>query len=165
MSKPSTHDAALMQLIELAQAAAQAKVDEDVNRVGRARLTEAVRARRGRIHVGEWLATAFLQPRWLQLAGAAAVVCLLGGVVWSLAARPIGFVVKGQATAQSYVRATDARPLDVEFSDGTQIHVDAGSSFRVEGRQHRGARIIVERGRADVTVAHHVGSDWRFVAG
>lgn len=160
MNQTFTEDAGFERLVELARQAAAAPVDPDVDRSGRARLVASV-TRMG----SRWrYLTVWLEPI-PKMAWAAVLVFIVGGFAWGLASRPIGFVVRGLDRPESYVRAANDRPVDVDFSDGTRIHADAGARLRVEERSSRGARILLERGRAMVQVAHRAGARWCFVAG
>jgi hypothetical protein len=160
MNEPDAKDENLARLVSLAKVAAAEPIDPVIDRLGRARFVE----RAGRLnHVRRfWLGWFGPIPR---VAWAVAAGLVLAGFVWGLASRPLGFIVRGMPTVGTYVRAGDDRPVDVDFSDGTSIHAEAGTRLRIDDRRVRGARILLERGRAFAQVAPRAGSSWCFVAG
>ncbi len=160
MSHPSVQDAGFEQLVELAKQAASSSVDPVIDRMGRARLVE--RVLRSSSSKRFWVGWFGPVPK---MAWVTVVVFVVGGFVWGLASRPIGFVVREAAESEAYVRAADDHPVDIDFSDGSRIHADTGARLRIEERSSRGARILLERGRAMVHVAHRAGANWCFVAG
>ena len=145
--------------VGLAKRYAETPIDPLVDRIGRARLVEQVARAPGRRRI--LTSTVFAVPKtaWL-----AAIAFVVGSFVWGLASRPVEFVVRGTASSEPYVRVGD-RPVDVDFSDGTRIHVATGARLRIEERGSRGARILVERGGATVSVAKRVRANWLFLAG
>jgi len=160
VSHSSPREAGFDGLIELAKEAAAVPCDPVIDRIGRARLAQRVTC--SRFNRRDW-------ARWFgpvpKLAWAALIAVVIGGFAWGLASRPICFVVRGADRAESYVRAADDRAVDVDFSDGTRIHADAGARLRIEARSSRGARVLLESGRATAQVAHRAGAQWCFVAG
>ena len=96
---------------------------------------------------------------------AAAVVVTIGIAVVFWPTTELGFEVRGgEVAAGGYVRAAQ-REATLAFSDGTTIDLDAGSASRVMEVDDRGARILLERGRAMVAVRHLPGASWAFAAG
>src|SRR5262249_24348537 len=85
--------------------------------------------------------------------------------VWALSVRSISFEVEGAPRDGGYVRAGRDKPATVHFSDQTTVLAAAGTRLRVEETNARGARVLVEQGRADVQVEHRPASEWMFVAG
>lgn len=61
--------------------------------------------------------------------------------------------------------AAESGPLDVRFSDGSTISMDAGAGLRVVDPSERGADVVVERGRALVDVVHRTKTRWTVRAG
>jgi TolA-binding protein len=53
----------------------------------------------------------------------------------------------------------------VEFTDGSTLRAEPGSRLRVDDPKSNGARVLIERGRAEVNIAHRAGSDWSFLGG
>ncbi len=61
--------------------------------------------------------------------------------------------------------AATSTPLELRFSDGSVVTLAPGASARVESFDLRGARVLLERGRAEARVHHTAQSAWRFAAG
>jgi hypothetical protein len=78
--------------------------------------------------------------------------------------RALSFEVAGAARDGDYVRASNA-PAKLTFSDQTTVLGAPGARLRVEAMNERGARVLVERGHADVHVQHRTSTAWTFVAG
>ena len=51
------------------------------------------------------------------------------------------------------------------MSDGSVVRADPGSRLRVDDPKSDGARVLIERGRAAVSVSHRAGSSWSFLGG
>ncbi|HVY40813.1 MAG TPA: FecR domain-containing protein [Polyangia bacterium] len=103
-------------------------------------------------------------------ASAALGACAAAGLVaWTVANRPpaaLSYTVDGVAPpADGYVRPAAARAPEIAFSDGTAIHMMPQASARVLDVGRRGARVMLEDGRAHVHVAHRPGADWQVQAG
>ena len=57
-------------------------------------------------------------------------------------------------------------PTAVRFSEGSSIVLERGGRLRVLALESNGARVLVEKGAADVAIAHRRGPGrWRFEAG
>ncbi|HEY4157316.1 MAG TPA: FecR domain-containing protein [Polyangiaceae bacterium] len=154
MSEPQTDD----ELERLAALARRASAP-DLGDTGRRLLRASLLAR-----VDSELARAADSRRpWLwALPALAAGVAL---AVWGSHARSLSYEVRGAARDGAYVRAPSDHAVTVEFSDQTSVLCAAGSRLRVEETDPRGARVLVERGGADVHVVHRSNSAWTFVAG
>ena len=63
------------------------------------------------------------------------------------------------------MRSSAGHEPELAFSDGTNIHVMPSSRARVLDVGRRGARLMLEDGRAHVQVAHRPGADWQVQAG
>ena len=54
----------------------------------------------------------------------------------------------------------------MRFSEGSSIVLERGGRLRVLSLESNGARVLVEKGAADVAIAHRRGPGrWRFEAG
>jgi hypothetical protein len=91
-----------------------------------------------------------------------------GFVAWTASPRPatLSYTVDGAAPpAGGYVRSSPGHEPELAFSDGTSIRVLPSTGARVVDVGTRGARLILEDGRAHVNVAHRLGADWQLQAG
>ena len=103
------------------------------------------------------------------LVGAAA----LGAVMFAYTRLPISFQVISDAapgavagTAGDVVEANAVVPTAVRFSEGSSIVLERGGRLRVLALESNGARVLVEKGSADVAIAHRRSpGKWRFEAG
>jgi ferric-dicitrate binding protein FerR (iron transport regulator) len=111
--------------------------------------------------------SALRRPRLLlsgavALASAAAVLLL---VLWS-AEEPLTFTVgdsPGEVGRWFAPRGSSA--LRVQFSDGSHLWLRPGSGARVRHLDHRGARLLLEHGSADVAVVPRSKARWELEAG
>jgi hypothetical protein len=92
---------------------------------------------------------------------AAALLCF---ATFRPTAHVLSFEVAGAPRDGDYVRASNT-PAKLTFSDRTTVLGAPGARLRVEATTERGARILVERGHADVHVVHRASTAWTFVAG
>ena len=92
-----------------------------------------------------------------------------GFVAWTAAPRPpatLSYTVDGAAPPPGgYVRSAPGHEPELAFSDGTNIRMLPSTRARVLDVGMRGARVILEDGRAHVNVAHRPGADWQLQAG
>jgi TolA-binding protein len=103
------------------------------------------------------------------LVGATAVAAAV--LVWYRL--PISFQVDSDAgpsavagNAGDLIEANAAVPTAVRFSEGSSIVLERGGRLRVLSLESNGARVLVEKGAADVAIAHRRGpGKWRFEAG
>lgn len=102
------------------------------------------------------------QKWWLAVPALAAAAAL---ILWWRTPSRLSYEIVGSNQADSYVSAPNDRPVVVQFSDQTQVQVDAGSRLRIEGTTRQGARVLLERGSAQVHVVHRPQSSWTFAAG
>jgi TolA-binding protein len=147
----------------------------DEIRFGRQRFIDHVSARQvggassrvaGR-SAASWIAAA--RRISLGVAGAAAVAA--GLAVWSRL--PISFQIDSDAnpaavagTAGDLIEANAVVPTALRFSEGSSIVLERGGRLRVLALESGGARVLVEKGSADVAIAHRHGpGKWRFEAG
>jgi transmembrane sensor len=106
----------------------------------------------------------------LRYAGAAVFgTFALAAAVMLLWPRPITFVTDARDGAEvgDVLEARHERRLRVAFSEGSVMSLRAGARARVLGSEASGARVLLEGGVADVSIAHPVGRAvrWRFEAG
>ncbi|MCS6901078.1 MAG: FecR domain-containing protein [Myxococcales bacterium] len=122
---------------------------QDALRQARKRLAEGKRKRGGR-----W-------PAFVLVAAAALVLLL-----WQ-ASRPgaLQFEVAGQPGAPDAWIAAPEGGLPVQFSDGTSLHLTPAAQARVAEIDRQGARVILERGRAELSVVRRPGARWLVNAG
>jgi hypothetical protein len=139
----------------LARDAASSPVNPDVHREGRERLVGIAATRKYRRTARARVFSA--------LALAAVVAAAIA--VW-LRPRPLRYEVEGGAVLESpYVSAPEEAPVDVRFSDGSDVRAEAGSRLRVDATYSHGARVLLEKGGTSSHVVHHNMSNWTFVAG
>jgi TolA-binding protein len=94
-----------------------------------------------------------------------------GLLAWSLTSRPptpsiLSYTVDGVSPSpDGYVRSSSTHEPELSFSDGTNIHMMSEARARVVDVGSRGARLVLEEGRAHVHVVHRPGADWQIQAG
>jgi ferric-dicitrate binding protein FerR (iron transport regulator) len=92
-----------------------------------------------------------------------------GFVAWTVATRApatLSYTVDGAAPPPGgYVLSSAGHEPELAFSDGTSIRVLPSARARVLDVGARGARVLLEDGRAHVHVAHRPGADWQLQAG
>lgn len=94
-----------------------------------------------------------------------------GLVVWTMtnhppAPSPLSYTVDGAAApGDGDLRSSATRERELAFSDGTSIQVMPKTRARVVEVGSRGARLVLEEGRAHVHVVHRPGADWQVQAG
>jgi TolA-binding protein len=103
-------------------------------------------------------------------AGAALLVLLAAGLAArTLRERPataLTYTVDGAAPPRGgYVRSSPEHEPLLTFSDGTRIQMLPRARARVVDLDRRGARVVLEEGRAHVEVVHRPGAEWLFEAG
>ena len=109
-------------------------------------------------------------PGWRAVTVAVAAVVALGlGVTLRL--RPVsprvlsGLAAGRPVAAGQWLASPVAAPLELAFSDGSRVTLSPGTQLRVVELDARGARVMLERGHAEVHVVHRAGTAWRFAAG
>jgi hypothetical protein len=65
----------------------------------------------------------------------------------------------------AYVAPTGDAPLDLKFTEGSQVELKPGARARVAATTARGATVLLETGKASVDVVHHERADWTIMAG
>jgi len=103
-------------------------------------------------------------------AGAALGTLAAAGVVaWTVGHWPapaLSYTIDGAAPAPGgYVQSSAGHEPRLAFSDGTNVDVLPRTRARVVEVGRRGARLMLEDGRAHVQVAHRPGADWQVQAG
>jgi len=92
-----------------------------------------------------------------------------GFVAWTAVNRlppTLSYTVDGAAPpAGGYVRSFAGHEPELAFSDGSNVRVMVSARARVLDVGRRGARLMLEDGRAHVHVAHRPGADWQVQAG
>ena len=154
MRRSQSDDESIVRLAELARGVAEAPADAELDRAGRARLLFNVRRELERPS----------HRVLLPLALAATLVLALGVAAHRLWPKPIAYQVHGAHLDGPYVSASE-NPVSVEFSDGSVVRGEPGSRLRVDDPTSAGARVLIERGRAAVSVAHRPGAEWSFLGG
>jgi len=105
--------------------------------------------------------------RWLAFVIPAAVA--LGAAAFWVWLRPVTFQIGEAHEGQlgSVVEATDGRTVPVSFSEGSTLLLHDGGRIRVLSLEPGDARVLVEDGIVDATIAHRGGvkTRWSFEAG
>ncbi len=106
--------------------------------------------------------------RWRWALSAAAAVLVAGTAGWRVSSavrgpKDLRFVVgpdgeTGEVGA--WIAASSGAALPLQFSDGTVVSLSAGARARVSAVDANGARIVIERGRANASVVHRAASHW-----
>jgi len=74
-------------------------------------------------------------------------------------------VVNGSVSDGGYVRAKASGGTELQFSDGSSLALDPGTSTRVTDIDQHGSRVLLESGRAHVRVTHKPAAKWVIDAG
>jgi len=74
-------------------------------------------------------------------------------------------VVNGSVSDGGYVRAKAEGGTELQFSDGSSLALDPGTSTRVTDIDAHGSRVLLESGRAHVRVTHKPAAKWTIDAG
>jgi len=148
---------------------ADAGAGDDV-RLGRQRFVDYVTSRQiGSVRVRRFDWFTGVRRLSFGLVGAGAVAAAV--LVWMRL--PISFQVDSDAgpgavagNAGDLIEANAVVPTAVRFSEGSSIVLERGGRLRVLSLESNGARVLVEKGAADVAIAHRHGpGKWRFEAG
>ena len=79
---------------------------------------------------------------------------------------PLSVIVAGGAVEEGgFVRSGPSDEPSLRFSDGTEVKLGPRSRARVAQTTRRGARVLLEEGRAQARVVAHKGAQWVFDAG
>jgi hypothetical protein len=154
---PPPYDRALSDLVRLAQHTTEGGLTSRENAGGLVRFEQAVAQRtlqgtgRGKWFVG------------LTFAAAAA-----GAAVFWVQPRSTALtfsVVNGTVSDGGYVQASTGGGTELQFSDGSNLALDPGTSSRVTDLGPNGSRVFLESGRARVRVTHRPHAKWTIDAG
>ncbi len=106
--------------------------------------------------------------RWKYAVAAGLALALAAGVFglgMRFRSEPLSYRVKSGEVASRFIQA-DREPVELAFSDGTLVTVNAGTKARVAETTQRGARFLLESGRMDFDVVPHPGGGkWLVEAG
>ncbi len=155
MTRDVGHEATLEQLATLMREAARAPVDPGLDRSGAAVVASRLEGAKPR--VATRTRVVLLAAGFAALSAAVALV--------ELRPRPLAYEVHGGSSSGSYVSVPTPGAAELSFTDGSRLSLTAGSRLRVEEEQETGARILLERGRANVSIVHRPDSSWTFAAG
>lgn len=134
-------------------------------RLGERRLLQAARSAPRR--------SSFPRAQWVAGVATAACAVLAASLLWSWQPeeRALDFVVRGEQAPSASVppsaRIEGARDRStwVDFSDGSQLEVHAGSSARLQDVRSRGATVVLERGGLMLEAVPAPGASWSVLAG
>lgn len=109
-------------------------------------------------------------PRWrrrcLALAAAAGLLAVVFvGSRWWPRSSGLTFVADDRPGCVGRWLPAGSRPLEVRFSDGSQVRLAPRSGGRVHAVHDHGAHILLEHGSAEVTVVPDPRSRWKVEAG
>jgi TolA-binding protein len=97
---------------------------------------------------------------------AGALVAAAAGAVLFVRSRPLDLVVDGHAEAPGrWISAPAEAEVPIRFSDGTAFVLDPRASGRVSDVTRRGAHLMLDAGRARVSVTPNRGGQWQVTAG
>jgi hypothetical protein len=107
--------------------------------------------------------------RMVGAGGALGALAAAGFVAWTVVGHlppVLSYTVDGAAPSPGgYVRSSAVHEPKLAFSDGTNIRMMPRTRARVLDVGRRGARLMLDDGRAHVHVAHRPGADWQVQAG
>lgn len=149
---------------------AESAAGEEV-RLGRGRFIEHVTTRHGRAPARGGLTPGVVGRRFGLGVLALGAVAAAAALFWMR--RPISFQIDSDAgpaalsgNAGDRIEASAVVPTALRFSDGSSIVLERGGRMRVLALAPNGARVLVEKGAADIAIAHPRGpGKWRFEAG
>jgi hypothetical protein len=158
---PSVQDRSLDDLGQLARDAFSDETSDIVHATGKrhlhAQLERASTAASSR------------RPRALVFGLAAALAIAAIVALFSLRAlgpKPLTFTVDPKLAQGEYLQPPIQGPnAEVRFSDGSELWLDAGGRARVASTTANGARLVLERGHAELHVVHRPSTHWSFDAG
>jgi TolA-binding protein len=104
----------------------------------------------------------------LSLLGAAA--CAAGVAIFVMRPMPLQYAVDGAGAAHAgavgeRLAGSDAGPVALRFSDGSQVTLPAQAQAHVDALDARGATVALEGGTVDVSVVHRAKTRWSVRAG
>ncbi|EYF07756.1 FecR domain-containing protein [Chondromyces apiculatus] len=160
--EPETTDPLLDRAGRLLRDAAPGEVSPERHRAGKAALLAALEHRPAATHAAR------AGRRFSRLAFATLAACALALVL--LFARPsarvtVVHVDGGEIAAGGYVAPAPGSATAVRFSDGSAVTLREGGRGRIAELREHGARVVLERGTADVEVAKRPRTAWSIEAG
>jgi hypothetical protein len=104
----------------------------------------------------------------LSLLGAAA--CAAGVAIFVMRPLPLQYAVDGAGAAHAgavgeRLAGSDAGPVALRFSDGSQVTLPAQAQAHVDALDAHGATVALEGGTVDVSVVHRAKTRWSVRAG
>jgi hypothetical protein len=104
----------------------------------------------------------------LSLLGAAA--CAAGVAIFVMRPLPLSYAVDGAGAGRAgavgeRLVAAEAAPIDLRFSDGSQVTLPPHAQAHVDTLDANGATVALEGGTVDVSVVHRAKTRWSIRAG
>lgn len=135
-------------------------------RRGRIALRERIERGHAKVSSGRWPRATSRRLRLAVILAASSAAGTAGVWLW---ARPVTFQVGEARMGQlgDVIEGTDGKATPLHFSDGSTVLLHEGSRLRVLSLKAGAARVLLEGGAMDVSIAHHrVGkTKWDFEAG
>lgn len=104
--------------------------------------------------------TARKRAAYLGVGVAISALVASGYMLWPRGSS-LSFAVDGAPGIQNnWISASVGRPVALSFSDGTRIDIEPGGRGRMVDLGAQGARLILETGRADLTIPAKAHSNW-----
>ncbi len=98
--------------------------------------------------------------------GAAVAVFAVAALLVFRHQAPLTFAIDGSAgTAKSWLAAPEGSPLELQFSEGTKIRLEAAARAKVADIDAHGASLALEGGRLHAEVVHLTNAAWKVEAG
>jgi transmembrane sensor len=97
---------------------------------------------------------------------AAAILVVIGASLFRAKNKPLAFRVgDADGNVGGFVHAPADLPVDLRFSDASDITLEASGRARVVDVDANGARVVLESGVAHVAITHREASRWHIIAG
>ena len=108
----------------------------------------------------------FSVPRFRWLLAAAGALVAVAALVLTRHRAAIAFEVNNTAgVARTWLAAPQGAALDLAFSEGTRVRLEATARARVTDIDEHGASLTLESGRLHAEVVHQPDSAWKVMAG
>lgn len=105
-------------------------------------------------------------PRFRWALAAACVLVVVTAFVLTRQRASMGFEVDNAAgVARTWLAAPQGAALNLTFSEGTRVRLEAAARARVTDIDEHGASLTLESGRLHAEVVHRADSAWKVVAG
>ena len=107
------------------------------------------------------------RPRRFKIAvGALAFGAAAAAAVVFVRSRPLDITVGGEADVGGHwISAPHDNPVPLRFSDGTEMMLAPEAHARVLDVTRKGAHVMLESGKANISVTPNIGGQWTFTAG